>query len=93
MLTDRYIKIVLSAIALFLGLIAMRPFFAPASASAQSSLNGVQFLPASSSFNAVNTNNGDLWLYSFENGRYEAKYLGQIVRLGQPLLNTGQAPR
>ena len=91
---DIYTKIVLTAIALFLAVIALRPMFQPAPAAAQTALDGVQFTPSSSSFNAFNTANGDVWLYSYDQGRYAARYLGRIAQLGQALVNSPQgAPR
>ena len=82
---DTYTKTILTVIALFLGVIALRPMLQPMPASAQSSLDGVQFTPASSSFNAFDAKSGDVWLYSYEGGAYSAKHLGRITELGQPM--------
>ena len=89
---DAYTKTILTSIALFLGAIALRPIFQPMPASAQASLGGVQFTPASSSFNAFDARSGDVWLYSYEGGAYSAKHLGRITQLGQPMTEMLQAP-
>jgi hypothetical protein len=79
-------------IALLLAAIALRPMVQPMPASAQASLNGVQFTAASSSFNAFDAKSGDVWLYSYEGGSYSAKYLGRLTQLGQPMTGTLQGP-
>ena len=89
---DHYTRAILTVIAVLLAVIALRPVFQPASASAQTLMNSVQFMPASSSFNAFNTVNGDVWLYSYDGGKYAARYLGRINQLGQSLTNTGRPP-
>jgi hypothetical protein len=89
---DLYTKTVLTVIALLLTAMILKPLVQPSQASAQASLAGVQFAAASSSFNAFDTRNGDIWLYSYDSGRYSARYLGRITQLGQTPINTLQAP-
>lgn len=89
---DLYTKTILTSIALLLLAILLRPMVQPSQASAQSPIEGVQFTPSSNSFNAFDTKNGDVWLYSYEGGKYSAKYLGRITQLGQTMINTLRAP-
>lgn len=89
---DTYTKTVLTAIAVLLAAAVLRPILQPSPASAQTPLSGVQFMPASSSFNAFDAKSGDVWLYSYDGGAYSAKRLGRIGQLGQPLTETLQAP-
>jgi hypothetical protein len=84
---DLYTKTILTIIALLLAVMTLKPIIQPASASAQASLSGVQFTTASGGFNAFDTRNGDVWLYSYNAGVYGAKYLGRIAELGRPLVN------
>jgi hypothetical protein len=90
---DIYTRIILTVIALFLAVIALRPFVQPAAVRAQASapLAGVQFIPESASFDAFNTANGDVWLYSWTGSRYDARYMGRIVQLGEPIVRAPQA--
>jgi hypothetical protein len=85
MRTDTYTKTILTLIGLSLAVIALRPFARPIEVRAQGqSLEGVQYIPASTSFNAF-APNGAVYLYSYEGGAYSAKYLGQIYSLGAPM--------
>ena len=77
---DTYTKTVLTLIALLLAVIAWRPI----GASAQGRLAGVQYIPGSNSFDAFDAN-GAVYLYSYENGAYTSRYLGQITQLGMPM--------
>ena len=92
MRVDKYTKTILTVIALLLAAIVLKPIVQPIPASAQVSLNGVQFIPASNSFDAFDTKNGDVWFYSYDGGRYSARYLGRITQLGQTMIDTLQAP-
>jgi hypothetical protein len=87
---DLYTKTILTVIALLLAVVVLRPIVQPPPASAQTPLAGVQFMPASGSFDAFNTNNGDVWLYSYADGRYEARLLGRFTQLGQPLVKPNE---
>jgi hypothetical protein len=89
---DRYTKTILTVIALLLAAIALKPVVQPIPASAQASLNGVQFIPASNSFDAFDTRNGDVWFYSYDSGKYSARYLGRITQLGQSMTDMLHAP-
>ncbi len=84
---DRYIKLVLTVIALALALIACKPLF-ESKAAAEGALTGVQFSGGMGGFWILDTRSGDVWAYSGgTNGQLQPQYAGKLVQLGQPLVN------
>jgi hypothetical protein len=87
MLVDRYTKIVLTLIALFLAVIAVRPLVQPPLARAQgSSLNGVEFsIGWGTDYIAFfDQHTGNLWLYTVEGKPVGAP--SRLVELGKPMI-------
>jgi hypothetical protein len=83
MKTDRYIKTVLTVIAIMLALIAARPLISPDTISAQTSFAGVQFATQGATFTFFDSRTGEVWRYNTENGAPMNRW--QITKLGAPL--------
>lgn len=91
---DLFTKFVLVAIALFLGLIALRPFVASAPAQAGSGeFDHVRYMGRFGIGNAsgnlfLDSRTGELWGYGYgakSDGAPEVLYIGRLSRLGEPL--------
>jgi len=95
---DSFVKVMLVLIALFLGIIALKPFFETQFAT--ENLGGkkdyiqvwcsscvIPGLPYKSHFIFFNSNTGDIWAYSDEAlaGKSNPIYLGRLKALGQPV--------
>lgn len=79
-----YVKICLTLIVLFLGVIALKPIISPNVVEAQSSLSGVQIsAQATGRFLLLDSKSGRFWLYDYYRGT--ATYLGKLTELGKPL--------
>jgi len=91
MKTTIYTNIILTVLALLLGVIAFKPLISPQiTASAQGSFGGVQLSTAwdpsslgggDMLYNLFDTNTGDVWVYS-RNGVLVRHY--QVAKLGRP---------
>ena len=82
MKVDLFSKVFLTLIALFLGIIALRPFFQPPTVSAQAGLSAVQFSGSLGGFWAFDTRTGEVWVYE---GKKPPQFQGKISKLGTPL--------
>ncbi len=84
MTADRTTKILLAAIALFLGVIALRPWLTPAPAQAGGGFSS-WVLPlgiAGSAAYLLDNNTGDIWMYTSDGRVY---FKGTLRQLGEPL--------
>ena len=79
---DTYSKVVLTVIALFMGLIVSRQFANPETVAAQGSLTGVQIAVTPLGYTFFDTRTGEVWEYSGAN--LHAKH--RVSKLGQPLV-------
>jgi hypothetical protein len=78
---DRYSKVVLTVIALLLGLIVCRQYGSPETVAAQGSLIGVQMAVTPLGYTFFDTRSGEVWEYSGAN--LHAKH--RMIKLGQAL--------
>lgn len=73
---DSFTKVLLVAIAIFLGMIALRPVFHTEMVSANlGQFDNVDF--------EINRNTGQVWVYNFDSGRVEGSL--KLEALGQPM--------
>jgi hypothetical protein len=80
---DLFGKLSLAAIAIFLGIIALRPWFSPdVTVRAQGAFTGMQFAATPVGYSFFDSRTGELWEYS--NTTLVKKY--RIVKPGQPLV-------
>jgi hypothetical protein len=80
---DLYTKTILTLIALFLAVIALRPIVQPAPALAQANLGGVQFSASDQFIAFFDPRSGDVWQYS--NSGLMNVYHYKLTKLGTPL--------
>jgi len=73
MRVDLYTKTILTLIALFLAVMALKPIFEPQAAMAQGRYGGVQFSYSGGSHAFFDTNSGDVWEYG-DNGHFRQHY-------------------
>lgn len=98
---DTFVKVTMVLIALFLGIIALRPFFEIGSASAnpggkfdyiQVWCSSCSFpgLPREGHFIILDSRNGNIWVYSDKAMAGQANPLlyGKLNEIGQPILRT-----
>jgi hypothetical protein len=91
---DRFIKAVLLAIGVFLGIIALNPWFQPDSVSAAPQQNlGVEILSREAilpnmfvSVTFIDTRNGDMWTYVGRNEDWKITYVGTFTEPGKPFV-------
>jgi hypothetical protein len=76
---DFYTKVVLTVIAGFLGLIALRPFVGPEVVQAQGVFSGVQFASATCSLCFFDSRTGEFW--NPKSGEHS-----KLTKLGQDLV-------
>jgi hypothetical protein len=83
---DLYTKTILTLIALLLAVIALKPFAQPIAVKADAGLAGVQFWSTGmgSSFLALDTKTGAIWLYEHRVGGV-MEYVGKLTQLGKPI--------
>lgn len=90
MKTDLFSKIMLLSIAIFLGIIAMRPFFPAVHAEAQTSpaeekLSYIKPMGVTQQFVVLlDTRNGNIWYYDLTLGT--ATLSGRLDEVGRPLV-------
>ena len=85
MKTDAFTKILLLVIAIFLGIIALRPLVQVGTVQASSGSFGyLKSLAGSSGIRLMDTRNGDVWYYDFY--RDKVVYKGRLVELGKSLV-------
>ena len=82
MRVDTYSKVILTVIALLLGLIVCRQYGSPETVAAQGSLNGVQVAVTPLGYSFFDTRSGEVWEYSGAN--LHAKH--RVSKLGQALV-------
>jgi len=82
MQTNGYLKAVLTVIAVFLGVIALRPFFAP-EVSAQAQGVSVLFSADVPSVSFYEPSSGSIWQYNANDGQLMRSF--KVSKLGQPL--------
>lgn len=78
---DTYSKVVLTVIALLLGLIVWRQYGSPETVSAQASLSGVQMAVTPLGYTFFDTRSGEVWEYSGVNlhAKHRVSKLGQVL--------------
>ena len=77
---DLYTKTILTLIALFLAVVAMKPIFQPQSVSAAGDYVGVQFSYSGNNHAFFDTRSGDVWEYG-DNGHFKQHY--KVKELGK----------
>jgi len=84
---DLYTKAVLTIATLLLGLIACKDLVMPPNTRAAGALDGVQFMPSTSpaGFWAIDTRNGDVWVYVMSQLGDDVRYMGKLRQLGKGL--------
>lgn len=85
---DRYTKVMLTIIAVFLGMIGLgRLELLPTVQAfpAANAFDKVEFSGVGNTFQLFDKTTGEVWAYSNINGRTEVKLLGQIDKPGGPL--------
>jgi len=81
---DWYAKGVLTAIAVLLAVIALRPYVHPDAVQAQGSFAGVQFAKGpNTDYYFFDSRTGDLWTY--KNGLNYETTARRLTKFGQPL--------
>ena len=86
MKSDAFTRVLLVIIAVFLGIIALRPFF-QSEATVSNSVSHDYIRPVAGFMGAsilLDTRNGDLWLYDFDKFQLGG-YGGRLVELGKPI--------
>jgi hypothetical protein len=68
-----YTKTILTLIALFLAVIALKPIFQPQSVMAQGAYAGIQFSYSGGNHAFFNSNTGDVWEYG-DHGNFKNHY-------------------
>jgi hypothetical protein len=78
---DMYSKVVLTVIALLLGLLVCRQYVSPESVAAQGSFSGVQMAVTPLGYSFFDSRSGELWEYSGANlhAKHRLKVLGQAL--------------
>lgn len=80
MRTNLYTKTILTIIALFLAMIALKPVFQPQPVMAQGAYAGVQFSYSGGSHAFFDSRSGDVWEYG-DNGHFKQHY--KVKELGK----------
>ena len=87
---DKFTKVVLLVIAVFLGIIALKPLVLVKTTSASPrSLDYIKPLGgAINGFFVLDTRNGHVWLYCYEEYIKDIRpyYAGRLIELGKPLV-------
>jgi hypothetical protein len=91
---DRFTKVVLLAIGVFLGIIALNPWFQPNSVYATQQPNlGVEILGQAAiqrnmfvSVTFIDTRNGDMWTYVGRDEDWNITYVGTFTEPGKPFV-------
>ncbi len=70
---DLYTKTILTLILLFLGMIALRPYFQPPAADAAGNFASIQFSYSGGEHAFFDTRSGDVWVHD-NNGHFRQHY-------------------
>src|SRR5580658_952344 len=77
---DVYTKTILTIIALFLAMFALKPILQPQAVMAQGAYAGIQFSYSGGNHAFFNTNTGDVWEYG-DHGNFKSHY--KVHELGK----------
>ena len=82
---DLYMKVILTMIAVFLAVSAVRPLLQPPqNVHAQGPFNNIQFSAFSGGFDAFDTTNGDVWEYLYTGPKHRVRHF-KVIQLGKEL--------
>ena len=84
---DHYIRIVLTLICLFLGIIALKPFLDPdpGFAAYDDKFGNMRFAVNMQGAYFFDTRTGEIWNYIGQGGNIVVQKLGTVARMGEPL--------